>query len=106
MMKMLIKMDSNKIEHEGKYDLTKIDNYLNEEFSRRGMQKDDDGFYVGGNFSTYGSMIFGLSKADWFIDNVLEWFWYDSDGKSDPEDYAVEDLAAHYRNKRKLAGYK
>ena len=50
-------------------------------------------------------MIFGLSKADWFIDNVLEWFWYDSDGKSDPEDYAVEDLAAHYRNKRKQAGH-
>lgn len=76
MMKMLIKMDSNKIEREGKYDLAKIDDYLDEEFLREGMHKDEDGFYVGGNFFTYGSMILALSKADWFIDNVLEWIWY------------------------------
>ena len=53
---------------------------------------DFDGVYLllNGNFTTCGSLIIKLSHTDWFIDNVKEWLWYDSD------DSSTEDLKAHY----------
>ena len=100
MMKMLIKFDEEKIEREGEYDLEKIEKLLNDEFAKRGIHKDEEGFYVDGNFVTFGSMILGLSKMDWFLDNAAEWLWYDSEGQIDPNAYGVEELLEHYRRKR------
>ena len=90
MMKMLIKMDEGKIVQEGKYDLEKINAYLTKVFAKRNMKKDADDWYINGNFTTCGSLIITLSKKDWFLDNVTEWLWYDTD------DASTEDLKAHY----------
>lgn len=101
MMKMLIKFDNEKVEREGKYDLEKMNRIIDEEFASMGVTKDKDGLYVNGDFGSFGSMIFALQKLDWFMDNIVEWLWYDSDGKPDPEDYSVEDLATHYLEERR-----
>lgn len=100
MMKMLIKFDEEKIEREGEYDLEKIEEFLNKEFSEMGIYKDEEGLYTNGNFVTFGSMIMALSKMDWFLDNATEWLWYDSAGQADPDTYGVEELLEHYRRKR------
>lgn len=112
MMKMLIKFDKEKIEREGKYDFENMNRIIDEEFASIGIIKDDEGVYVNGDFGSFGSMIFALQKVDWFLDNVTEWLWYDSGYIEDPapDEFLVEDLAAHYRNekakRRKFAGEK
>ena len=69
MMKMLIKLDEDKIRREKKYDINKINAYLTSAFDKRGMTKDEDDWYINGNFSNCGSLIINLSEKDWFMDN-------------------------------------
>ncbi len=90
MMKMKITLDEDKISKEGKYDINKINVYLAKAFSQRGMSKDTEDWYINGDFTKCGSLIIKLSKTSWFIDNIKEWLWYDTD------DSSVEDLKAHY----------
>ncbi|MBE5846641.1 MAG: hypothetical protein E7300_03095 [Lachnospiraceae bacterium] len=97
MMKMLIKMDEAKIREERKYDISKINAYLAKAFAKRHMELDDDGWYINGNFSTCGSLIITLSQKDWFIDNLMEWLWYDE------EDASTEDLKARYSKEKTIA---
>ena len=98
MMKMLIKLDEDKIVREKKYDINKINKYLASAFDKRGMSKDKDGWYINGNFTTCGSLIIKLSKKDWFMDNVTDWLWFDS------SDSSTDDLKAHYSRKRLAVG--
>ena len=98
MMKMLIKLDEDKIRREKKYDINKINAYLTSAFDKRGMTKDEDDWYINGNFSNCGSLIINLSEKDWFMDNVDEWLWYDS------SDVSTDDLKAHYSRKRAAVG--
>lgn len=90
MMKMLIRLNEDKISSEGKYDINKIEAFLNSSFSKRGMTKDKNGWYINGDFSKCGSLIIALSHKDWFLDNVSEWLWYDT------SDSSTEDLKEHY----------
>lgn len=90
MMKMFIELDESKIANEGKYDIDKINNYLSNAFAKRNMSRDNDNWYINGNFTTCGSLILTLSQKDWFINNVRKWLWYDTDDES------TEDLKAHY----------
>ena len=92
MMKMLIELNANKIEEEGKYDLNRINAYLDKMFTKRNMQKDNDNWYINGDFSGCGSLIITLSQKEWFMDNLVKWLWYDTDDES------MEDLKAHYSN--------
>ena len=91
MMRMLIELDENKILNEGKYNLDKINAYLSKAFAKRNMTKDDDNWYINGNFTNCGSLILILSQKEWFINNVKKWLWYDE------EDESTEDLKAHYK---------
>ncbi|MDE5910635.1 MAG: hypothetical protein K2H52_18215 [Lachnospiraceae bacterium] len=102
MMKMLIKLDKEKIEHEGQYDFDKMNRIIDEEFASMGITKDENGLYINGDFGSFGSMIFALQKLDWFMDNISEWLWYDSGFIIDPtpDEYLIEDLAMYYRKKR------
>lgn len=93
MMKMLITLNESKIISEGKYDINKIQDYLAKSFAKRGMIKDKDNWYINGNFTTCGSLIITLSKKEWFMDNIIEWLWYDS------SDSSIEDLKMHYSRK-------
>lgn len=90
MMKMLIIMDEDKIFQEGKYNINKINIYLDQLFSKRGMTQDADGWYTNGDFTSCGSLIIKLSSTEWFMDNVQQWLWYDMD------DMSTEDLKEHY----------
>lgn len=96
---MRITLDKEKIEREDEYYYDKIQEFLDEEFMRMGIYKDEDGLYTNGDFVTFGSMILFLSKTDWFMDNVTEWLWYDSEGQADPNVYGVEDLLEFYKKK-------
>lgn len=104
MLKMFLELDADKIEREGKYDLDKINAYLDKETKSRGIYKDKTGFYVGGSFAAFGGLILLLAEDAWFLDNVKEWKWYNSDGQKNPEDFGVEDIAQFFRNKKKMAG--
>ena len=42
MMKMLIRLNEDKIAREKKYDINKINNYLASAFDKRGMSRDKD----------------------------------------------------------------
>ncbi len=94
MMKMLINLNEDKIISEGKYDLNKIQDYLTKSLAKRGMVKDNDNWYINGNFTTCGSLIITLSQKDWFMDNLIDWLWYDS------SDSSTEDLKAHYSKEK------
>ncbi len=48
MMKMHIEMDENKILRDGKYDIGKINSYLDKAFAKRDMTKDSDDWYSNG----------------------------------------------------------
>ena len=91
MMKMLIKLDEEKIIREGQYDIKKINDYLLKAFQKRHMNKDPDHWYTNGNFVSCGSLILTLSRKEWFLPNVQSWLWYDSD------DDSTEDLKEYYR---------
>ncbi|MBQ9605853.1 MAG: hypothetical protein IJV16_01595 [Lachnospiraceae bacterium] len=98
MMKMLIKLDEDKIAREKKYDINKINNYLTTAFNKRGMSRDKDGWYANGNFTTCGSMTIILSDKDWFMDNISEWLLVDT------ADSSMDDLKAHYSKMRLAVG--
>lgn len=93
---MKIILDEEKIAREGKYDIEKINEYLDIQYKKLNIHKDSEGFLVGGNFTTYASIATGFSKKDWFRENVKVWEWYDSDDGTDENDFAVEDLMEHY----------
>lgn len=90
MMKMLVSLDEEKITREGKYDINKMNDYLNNAFEKRGMKKDKNNWFVNGNFTTCGSLVLKLSQKPWFMDNLLEWLWYDT------SDSSIDDLKAFY----------
>lgn len=94
MMKMLISLDEEKILNEGKYSIEKINQYLKNLFEKRGMEKDSEGWFTNGNFTTCGSLIIKLSQTEWFMENLIEWVWYDT------EDDSTEDLKAHYSKEK------
>ena len=75
--KMLIVMDRKKIESEKKYSYRKILYALDDAFQKHGMTKDKNGWYTGGTFEVIGGAFIGLSKMDWFMENVKQWLWFD-----------------------------
>ena len=53
MMKMLIKLDEDKIRRENKYDINKINAYLTSAFEKRSMTKHEDDWYINVNSHHY-----------------------------------------------------
>ena len=102
MLKMLIELDENKLLTEKKYDLESIKQIIHDSCATRGIYMDNEGFYVGGTFGKFGGLILGLSKEEWFMENVSKWLWYNSDESNNPEDFIIEDIQATIRGK----GYK
>ncbi len=96
MMKMLITLNEEKILREGKYDIDKINQYLSNSFAKRGMMNDENDWYTNGIFTTCGSLILKLSQTDWFMDNILDWLWYDT------SDSSTDDLKAFYSKEKAI----
>lgn len=100
MIKMLIEMDQEKIEREQKYDIKKIESYLDDIFSQANAYKDTEGYYTNGTFESFGAIIWHLRELEWFLPNVKKWLWLNSDSTGDPKNFEVEDVANHYKNRR------
>lgn len=100
MYKMLMELDYDKLKDENKYDVEKIEQLLKHELSKRGIDRDEDGFYVGGTFEAYWAFILSFSKEEWFLDNLKVWKWYNSDDSANPEDYGVENILLYYKEKK------
>ena len=81
MLKMLIRMDEDKITTEKKYHLDGIYSTINNTFSSMGFHRIDDnsGALVyrdcgrPADFSLFGKVVNTLKKQTWFMDNVMAW---------------------------------
>lgn len=108
MLKMVIRMDIDKIEVEKKYHLDGIYNTIDTTFSKMGFPRVEDGsdslvYYDNGqarDYGRFGKIVNTLKKQAWFMDNVAAWLLYDSDDSDSPDDFNKEDLLNHYRQKQ------
>jgi hypothetical protein len=104
MQKIQVILDEKKIRDERLYSLTKIEKAVDSVFvDRYGLVKGSDGFYLeSGNKDDYVDFlnaILLLKDQGWFMSSLKTWLWFNSDDSSDPEDFAVEDIRAHYDGK-------
>jgi len=95
MIKMKIVLDEEKMLHEG-YDIEHTWNLIDELFQRLELSKAEKGYYMGSNKSTdfahFGLAGIKLGEQDWFLDNVIEWLWFNNDMSSNKNDFNIEDL--------------
>jgi hypothetical protein len=103
MIKMIIRMNEEKISETGEYTIEQIYSGIDRIFEKRGMEKKetDKGIeYLGGgrstDFANFGKIMLGLKDQSWFMENAQEWLYCNSDDSDDPGDYNVEDLLVHY----------
>jgi len=106
MLKLQVIMDEVKIRREKIYSAEKIYKAIDGVFvDDYGFVKGKDGFYYErgqkDDYANFWTGILLLKDQDWFMDNVKVWLWFNSDDSDDPEDFAVEDIRAHYLAKRK-----
>jgi len=106
MLKMQVILDREKIRRESIYDANKIDRAIDSVLlTRYGFTKGVDGFYFESgkkdDYTDFWSAILLLKDENWFLDNLEKWLWFNSDDSDDPEDFAIEDLRAHYVIKEK-----
>lgn len=110
MLKMIIRMDENKIITEKKYHLDGIYHTINNAFRTVGLLRIEDGsgdlvYRDCGrtrDFSLFGKIVNTLKKQTWFMDNVSVWRLYDSDDSDTPDDFNEEDLLTHYKEKQAM----
>ena len=109
MMKMLIKLDEDKIRADGKYDVAAVWNWIDKQFARYNCIKESKGegkvLYSGNPISDYftcmGLSYLSLRKQQWFAQYCSEWVLYSNE---DDEDLPLsdEDLLAKERMKNPL----
>lgn len=110
MLKMMIRMDDDKIVTEKKYHLDGIYSTINNTFLTVELPRieDSSGALVycdcgrARDFSLFGKIVNTLKNQTWFMDNVSVWRLYDSDDSDSPEDINEEDLLTHYREKQAM----
>lgn len=103
MIKMIIKMNTEKIEQEGKYSINQIYSALDRIFKEKGMERTsaiDKLEYQGHDkptdFAYFGRIMTGLKKQEWFMDNASVWLLCSNDDMDNPSEYNEEDLLLHY----------
>ena len=106
MIKMIIKMNDDKIEMSNQYTLDKIYAALDRIFSERGMERVDSaagieyrGCERSTDFASFGKIMLGLKEQTWFMDNASEWLFCSNDDSDDPGVFNEEDLLVHYGRK-------
>lgn len=110
MLKMIIRMDDNKINIEKKYRLDGIYNTINNTFDKMGLSRMEDSsgslvYRDNGNardYGRFGKIVNTFKKQAWFMDNVSVWMLYDSGDSDNPNDFNEEDLLNHYRQKQAM----
>lgn len=89
MLKMVIKLNEEKIKNENEYDLEYLYSFIDENFKKRGLKVIETGVYEGDFDSEEDTFQFMMimssyKKAEWFKKYVLEWVLYE--GTEEPED--------------------
>lgn len=104
MLKLKIVMDKEKITCERRYDLSVVLSAIDSIFINHGLPKQGDCVYAGtgkeDDYARFWRIIWTLAKKEWFMRNVKEWRWYNSDDGKDENDFAVEDLLAFCKENR------
>lgn len=108
MIKMEIRMDDEKILKERKYRLEAVHEAVDNAFKQWNFkgEKTAAGSVIykdngdDRDLGRFFSIVNALKKKDWFMGNVVTWILYDSDDSDSPDDFATEDLIAHYARKR------
>ena len=111
MMKMVIRMNDDKINIEKRYPLESIYSTIDKLFMKKGLTKLPESnrtlVYCGADrpvdFAYFGVIVNFLKKQPWFMDNVSVWLLCSNDDSEDPNDFDEEDLLKHYREKQ-MAG--
>lgn len=103
MIKMIIKMDNDKINANPKYTTEKVYSTLDSIFTKKGMERFDTdmGIEYRGHenptdFALFGNIILGLKEQPWFMDNATTWLFCNNDDVDDPNNFCEENLLAHY----------
>jgi hypothetical protein len=112
MLKMIIRMNEDKINIEKKYRLDGIYQTINSSFAKMGLPRMEDasGSLVyrdnghAKDYGRFGKIVNTLKKQPWFMENVIVWLLCDSDDSDNPDDFIEEDLLDHYRQKQVLEG--
>lgn len=103
LIKMVIKMDENRIKEQGQYSVDHVYSVIDRIFEKKGMQRiaTDKGIeYLGHenptDFSCFGQITLGLKDQSWFMDNATTWLLCSNDDVDNPADFSEEDLLKHY----------
>lgn len=104
MLKLKITMNEAKIQSEKQYELSTIQSTLDAVFAQNSLSKMEDGLYTGtgkaDDYAKFWSIIWSLAKKEWFMCNVKEWLWFNSDDGADETDFSVEDILAFCKENR------
>jgi hypothetical protein len=79
---MEIRFDEEKVKREGKYDLEKMHEHLDDYFLGKGFTKMERGVYrtddrdKNKDYTRCGIAMNTLDEIDWFMDNVSMWNWH------------------------------
>lgn len=110
MLKMVIRMDDDKINIEKKYRLEGIYKTIDNTFIQMGFPRRED---VSGclvyqdnghskDYGRFGKIVNTLKKQAWFMENVTVWLLCNSDDSDSWDDFSEEDLLSHYRQKQAM----
>lgn len=110
MLKMLIRMNNNKIVFEKKYKLDGVYTTIDDAFMKMGLLRVEDNsgdlvYRDNGNerdYGRFGKIVNTFKRQPWFMENVEAWELYDSEDSDNPEDFNKEDLLNHYKQKQTL----
>lgn len=113
MLKMIIRMDDDKINIEKKYRLDGIYSVIDDTFAKMGFPRVEDSsgdlIYcdngLAQDYSRFGKVVNMLKKQTWFMENVVVWRFCDSDDSDSPNDFNEEDLLKHYTKKQTMEGH-
>ena len=102
MMNMLINLDREKIERDGKYTVEEVWNMVNDVTGKYDFkqEKQENGgiLYVGqgaqSSFDGCSCSYVILSECEWFARYVSEWIWYESDDYDENKWYDDDILAS------------
>lgn len=110
MLKMVIRMDEDKINIEKKYRLEGIYKTIDNTFIQMGFPRREDAsgclvYQDNGHskdYGRFGKIVNTLKKQAWFMENVTVWLLCNSDDSDSWDDFSEEDLLSHYRQKHAM----
>ena len=80
-IRVKVVFDEVKIHREGEYDLAEMQTCVDQLFGEYGFHKEGN-LYIGPgtkhDFTNAAVVCVACGKSDWFLDNVLEWRWYNN----------------------------